>query len=113
MRLPKTTCVRARTIGATARTAGHSRRIASASCGVRVMMLPLPNVTPPLDAVPGCTSRLFAPMLAMIFLIAVDDPWPISIMVMTAPTPITMPSMVRAERMTLRRRACTAIRSVR
>ena len=40
-------------MGATLLTAGHSLRIASASCGVSVMTLPEPKVTPPLDAVPG------------------------------------------------------------
>jgi len=30
------------------------------------MTLPIPNVTPPLAAVPGTTSRLLAPMLEMV-----------------------------------------------
>ena len=45
--------VRARTTGATLSTAGHSRLMASASWGVRVMTLPEPKLTPPLAAVPG------------------------------------------------------------
>ena len=48
------------------RTAGHSRTMASQSCGVRVMTLPAPKLTPPLAAVPGMISRLLAPMLAMV-----------------------------------------------
>src|SRR5262245_55019688 len=43
---------------------------------------------------------------------AVFEPSPISAMAMTAATPMTMPSVVNAERMTLRRRACRAIFAV-
>jgi hypothetical protein len=53
-------------MGATLTTAGHSFKIASASCGVMVNALPAPKLTPPLAAVPGKTRRLFAPMLAMV-----------------------------------------------
>ena len=77
------------------------------------MTLPLPKLTPPLDAVPGMTSRLLAPMLAMVFCTAVLEPWPISVMAMTAATPMMMPSVVSAERMTLRRRARKAVRRMR
>ena len=38
--------------------------------------------------------------------------WPISIMAMTAATPMTMPSVVRAARMMLRRRPCRAVRTI-
>src|SRR5579862_5758521 len=44
---------------------------------------------------------------------ALDDPLPISIMAMTAATPMTMPSVVRAARMRLRRSAMVAVRQVR
>ena len=89
---------------ATRLTAGQSRQMASASCGVSVMTLPLPKLTPPLAAVPGMISRLLAPMLAMVFCTAMLEPWPISVMAMTAATPMMMPSVVSAERMTLRLR---------
>src|SRR5262245_28825704 len=56
---------------------------------------------------------MLAPMLAMVCLTADEEPWPISIMAMTADTPMTMPKVVRAERMMLRRRAFKAIFSVR
>ena len=79
--------------------------MASASRGVNVMTLLLPKLTPPVDAAPGITSRLFAPMLAMVFCTARLLPWPISVMAITAATPMTMPSVVNAERMTLRRSA--------
>ncbi len=91
-------CVRVRTIGATARTAGQSRWIASASCGVSVSTLPEPKLIPPLAAVPGNTSRLFAPMLSIVRWIAADDPCPISVIAMTAAIPMTMPSVVSAAR---------------
>ncbi len=49
-------------------------------------------------------------MLAMVFCTAVLEPWPISVMAMTADTPMMMPSVVRAERITLRRKARRAVR---
>ena len=49
-------------------TAGHSWPIASASSGVSVLMLPLPRLTPLLDAAPAWTSSVLAPMLARILL---------------------------------------------
>ena len=105
--------MRVRTMVATLLTAGQSRAMASASCGVSVMTLPLPKVTPPLDAVPGMTSKLLAPMLAMVFCTAMAEPWPISVMAMTADTPMTMPSVVSDERITLRRRARSAVLTMR
>ena len=93
-------------------TAGDSFGIASASWGVSVMTLPPPKLTPPLEAVPGRIIRLLAPMLAMVAWMALEEPWPISIMAMTAATPMTMPSVVRAARMTLRRRPCRAVRTI-
>src|SRR5262249_17878790 len=87
--------------------------MASASWGVRVTTLPLPKETPPLEPVPGMTSRLLAPILAIVCFTAVEEPLPISIMVMTAPTPMMMPRVVNTDRMTLRRKARTAMRIVR
>src|SRR5262245_37645965 len=58
-------------------------------------------------------SRLLAPMLAMVCLTAVEDPWPISIMAITAATPMMIPRVVRAERRTFRRRPTTAMRKMR
>ena len=42
-----------------------------------------------------------------------EEPPPISIMAMTAAMPMMMPRQVSAERMTLRRSACNAMRAVR
>src|SRR5262245_50430585 len=86
--------------------------MALASSGVNVTMLPEPKLTPPLAAAPGMIKRLLAPILSMVFFTAVLVPWPISVMAMTAATPMTMPSVVNAERMTLRPKACKAIRQV-
>src|SRR6266702_3707222 len=55
--------------------------------------------------------RLFAPMLRMVWATAAFEPCPISTIAMTAETPMTIPSVVRAERMTLRPRALRARRS--
>jgi len=75
--------------------------------------LPVPKVTPPVEAVPGWISRTFAPILEMPLRIACDEPAPISIMAITAPTPMTMPSVVRTARMGFRRSALSAVRIVR
>src|SRR5947208_5399595 len=53
-----------------------------------------------------------APRLEMVCSTEEEEPRPISIMAMTAATPMTMPRMVRMERITFRRRACKAMRSV-
>ncbi len=52
-------------------------------------------------------------MLAMVCWMALDEPRPISIMAMTDATPMMIPSVVRAARMTLRRRPLSAVRSTR
>ena len=44
-------------------------------------------------------------MLAIVACTEADEPWPISTMAMTAATPMTMPSVVSADRITLRRKA--------
>ncbi len=51
-------------------------------------------------------------MLAMVFCKAALEPWPISIMAMTAPTAMITPKADRAERILLRRRAPSAVRNV-
>jgi hypothetical protein len=53
-----------------------------------------------------------SPILAMVCRMAVEDPRPITIMAMTAETPMTIPSVVRAARMTFRRRPVRAVRRV-
>src|SRR5258705_8381784 len=100
-------------MGAAAFTAGQSRMMASQSCGVRVRELPAPKLTPLVAAAPGNIIRLLAPMLATLLRIISDDPWPMLLMAIAAPTPIMMPSVVSTARITLRRRARSAIFSVR
>ena len=93
--------------------AGHCRAISSASCGVSVMTLPAPKLMPPLEAAPDRTMSVFAPMLAMLFCMAAFDPWPISIMAMTAPTAMITPRALRADRILFRRKASMAVMNVR
>ena len=92
-------------MGATWPTAGHSLAMASASSGVMVIMVPAPWLTPAMEAAAGKITRVLAPMLAMVRWMAMEAPLPISIMVITAATPMTMPRVVSTARMTLRRRA--------
>ncbi len=48
--------------------------------------MPAPKLTPPLVAAPDWTISVLAPMLAMRLLHgAILDPWPISVMAITAP----------------------------
>ena len=104
---------RAQTMGATSLTAGHWRRISSMSVGVKR----LHGAGAEVDAAgdgrsPAESARLFAPMLAMALCKAILEPWPISVMAMTAATPMMTPSAVRAERILFRRRAVNAVRNV-
>ena len=56
---------------------------------------------------------MLAPKLAMVWAMEDEDPRPISIMAMTAAMPIMIPRQVNTDRMTFRRSACKAIRTVR
>jgi hypothetical protein len=88
-------------------------RIASQSAVVSVTRLPLPKLTPPLVTWPGKIISTFAPILEMVFSICSEEPLPISIIAMTAPTPMMMPRHVRMDRVTFRCSALSAERSVR
>ncbi|MGC4033997.1 MAG: hypothetical protein QM754_20140 [Tepidisphaeraceae bacterium] len=101
------------TTGATALTAGHSRAMASQSSGVSFMLLPAPLLMPLALLLPGKIIRLLAPIELICFWIIALEPLPTSIMAMTAPTPITIPSVVSTARNTLRRRAMIAVLKVR
>jgi hypothetical protein len=68
---------------------------------------------PPLVAAPGKTMKLLAPILAIVLLIVFEEPLPISIIAITAATPIIMPNIVRVVRIGLRRMALSAVRSIR
>jgi hypothetical protein len=80
---------------------------------VRVVVLPDPKVTPPLEAAPGLKSRTLAPMVEMDFRIADEDPAPISIIAITAPTLMMMPRAVNMARIGLRHNAVIALRTAR
>ena len=84
-------CVRARTMGATSLTAGHWRTISSQSCGVRVNTLPAPKLTPPLAGRPGLDQQLVGPHAGDRLFHGRLGTLPISIMAITAPTPIITP----------------------
>ena len=85
----------------------------SASSGVSVLMLPLPRLTPLRDAAPAWTTMLSTPVLVKSARIADQAPLPISAMASSDPTPMMMPSVVRAERMALRRSERMAVEVVR
>ncbi len=76
-------------------------------------MLPLPRLTPLLDAAPAWTRSVLAPMFSRIFLIADADPLPISAIMMSDATPMMIPIVVRTERRTFRRSERIAIEAVR
>ena len=99
-------------MGATSETAGHSRAMASASSCVRVDCVPLPIRRPPDVLLPGKTIRRLLPMLAICSEILSLAPVPTASIVITAPTPMMIPSMVSAERILLTFRARSDILKV-
>ncbi len=101
-----------RTYGATTSTSGMSRWTAQASSSERVAWAPAPSRTPETFTVPGQITMMLAPRLWICSATRAWAPAPTATMVMTAPTPITMPSMVSALRILLTRRALTAIRAL-
>ncbi len=70
-------------------------------------------MTPAMFMAPGRITTVLAPMLAMVRRMASLAPLPISIMVITAATPMIMPRVVKAARMILWRNAREAIFNVR
>jgi hypothetical protein len=91
-------------------TEGTSLRIASASSTVKVGTLPDPIRSPPLVELPDWTIKRFDPMPAICSVIRAFAPEPTAIMAITAPTPMMIPNMVKAERILLTLRALKAIR---
>jgi hypothetical protein len=86
--------------------------MASASPGVSVTLPPLPELMPLTTDSSGSIWMTLAPRLAIVCSTDEEEPRPISIMAITAATPMTMPRMVSVERMMFLRSACNAIRSV-
>src|SRR5262249_45364384 len=95
-------------------TLGISRLMASMSSTVSVLELvaPVPLRTPPTFCAPAPTKSRFVPTLAICSCTEACAPWPMLTMAITAETPMTMPSMVRAERILLRASARKAIRKI-
>ena len=85
-------------MGTTTDTAGHSRAMASTSAGLSDCSVPMPCFTPPTLAAQGKTISLYAPMLAIVFSTWAFEPWPISVMAITAATPMITPRAVRTDR---------------
>ena len=63
---------------------------------VREVFAPLPRLTPPLVMLPGDMTIRFAPRLSICFNTTAWAPAPMATEAITAPTPMMMPSMVRA-----------------
>src|ERR1700687_1473062 len=80
-----------------------------ASSVVSVTALPLPKRIPEAVMLPGSTMMTLLPMLAICCWIRSVAPEPTETIAITAPTPIMMPSIVRAERSLLIRNARKAI----
>src|SRR3990170_3671549 len=95
---PYTTCATPLNTGATSEIAELSFWIASASANVSVDCVPEPIRTPPAVVAPGSTIRILPPMLEMNSEILLLAPAPTATIAITAPTPMMIPSMVRAER---------------
>src|SRR4051794_26456339 len=93
-------------------TPGTSRRIASASSTFKVPAPPHPVRIPLAVVLPEKTRITFWPRLAICACTCAFAPLPIPTIAITAPTPIIIPSAVRAERSLFRRSARNAIRNV-
>ncbi|MCG3163444.1 MAG: hypothetical protein JMDDDDMK_04871 [Acidobacteria bacterium] len=112
--LPKTSCALEPTEGEIMATVGHSRLMASTSSTVKVLTLVelVPLRTPPKFIELEKIVSILVPMLEICCWIEACAPWPMLTMAITAATPMTMPSMVRAERILLRASARKAIRKI-
>src|SRR5687767_11190977 len=92
-------------------TPGSSLR-AAASSGVIVVELPWPILTPPVEKLPAFTMIMLVPADFTRSSMVVRAPVPRPTIVMTAPTPMIIPSIVRTVRILLRFSALSAIRRV-
>ena len=95
---PYTTGPLDRMVGEDARTAESSFPMARASAIVSVGAPPKPDRSPPDVVLPGSTSSRFDPTEAIWAEIRWFAPSPIATMMMTAATPMIIPSIVRMER---------------
>src|SRR5258708_3771649 len=84
--------------GAAICTSTSSRRIAPASSSVSVGCVPDSSLAPPELRAPGMTSRRLAPSVRILSETSAWAPVPTDTIQTTAPTPTTIPSIVRALR---------------
>src|SRR5882724_6812785 len=111
LRLPKTTWALPRTDGAATCTAGISRAIAAASSSVIVCCELVPRRTPAALTEPESTMIRLEPRLWICSATRAWAPAPTATIVMTAPTPMMMPSIVSALRSLFTRSARSAMRT--
>src|SRR5919108_2420149 len=90
----------------------ESWAIASASSGISVLALPCPMRTPPCMKLPAETMIRFVPADWICASIEVCAPVPSATIVITAATPMIIPSIVSAVRILLRPSAFNAIRKI-
>ncbi len=109
--LPAITWPRELTPAATYCTPGTSRS-ASASSGVSEVAIPWPWRTPPDMKLPALTLIRLVPADLTCSSIVAWAPRPSATIVITAPTPMIIPSIVRMVRILLRLSAFSAMRSV-
>src|ERR1035441_10379723 len=95
---PLTTWAEPRTYGAANATSEHCAGMSVASAWDNVTALPVPSRTPELLVLPGVMMMMLLPMLAIWSWMRWVAPEPIATVAMTLATPITMPSMVSADR---------------
>ena len=88
--------------GVTASTERHSAAIAWQSSSVSVTVPPEPELIPAVLTAEGQIIITLVPIFEMERLMDCEAPAPISIIVITTATPITMPSIVKSERRILR-----------
>src|SRR5688572_20523851 len=110
--LPAMTCARRLTPGAMYCTSGTSFLIASTSSGFRLAAAPDPPRTPPIVKLPAEMVTMFVPPALICASICACAPVPSATSVITAETPMIMPSIVSAVRILLRASAFRAIRVV-
>ena len=110
--LPAMTCARRFTPGAMYCTSGTSFLIASTSSIFRLDAAPTPPRTPPIVKLPAMIVTMLVPPALICSSIWTCAPLPSATSVITADTPMIMPSMVSAVRILLRASAFRAIRVV-
>ena len=101
--LPKTTCAVPLTSGAVRKIAKPSPAIAVESASVRFAPLPAAPLAHVVLGGAGMTIIKFEPKLSINSCICLEAPFPIATIIITAPTPIIIPSIVRIERVRLLR----------